>query len=156
MQMVILTMWLLTQWLSALPLVPYSALDILQFGQNLQAEAVSLTSDPAASVHVIPQGQHQPQNTFHPRALQECLKTTANTASIWSTHTHKRSQRPRNPCNCSSYPADSGDGVELALNRQHPFNEGRPEDDAVSSARKVWDLRQLVQEPGVEQQKIIK
>lgn len=37
----------------------YSALHVLQFGQNLQAEAVRLTSDPAASVHVVPQSQNQ-------------------------------------------------------------------------------------------------
>lgn len=49
-----------------------------------------------------------------------------------------------------SYLADSGDRVELALNRQHPVSEGRAEDDAVSSARKVWDLRELVQEPGAQ------
>lgn len=36
----------------------YSAFHVLQFGQNLQAKAISLTSDPAASVHVVPQSQN--------------------------------------------------------------------------------------------------
>lgn len=58
---------------------PHSALDILQFGQNLQVKSVSLTSDPAASVHVVPQSQHQAQHTPHRSALQQGLKTTTTT-----------------------------------------------------------------------------
>lgn len=53
-------------------------------------------------------------------------------------------------CSCASYLTDSGDRVELALNGQHPVSEGRTEDDAMSSARKVWDLRELIQEPGAQ------
>lgn len=33
------------------------------------------------------------------------------------------------------------------LDGRDPIDEGRLEDDAVSSACKVWDLRQLIQEP---------
>lgn len=49
-----------------------------------------------------------------------------------------------------SYLTDRGDNVELALDGRDPIDEGRLEDDAVSSACKVWDLRQLVQEPGAQ------
>lgn len=53
---------------------PYSALDVLQFRQNLQAEAVGLTSGPVASVHVVPQSQHQTHHICHTVALQQSLK----------------------------------------------------------------------------------
>lgn len=50
--------------------------------------------------------------------------------------------------NILSYLTDGGDSVELALDGRDPIDEGRLEDDAVSSAGEVWDLRQLIQEPG--------
>lgn len=132
-------------------LSPHSALDILQFGQNLQVKSVSLTSDPAASVHVVPQSQHQPQHTLHPSALQQGLQTSTTTENKTAEkHTHNGKIRGQCLSDHWSYPADSGDGVELALGGQHSVGEGRPEDDALGSARKVRDLRQLVQEPGAQ------
>ncbi len=49
-----------------------------------------------------------------------------------------------------SHLTDRGHCVELVLDGHDPIDEGRLEDDAVSSACKVWDLRQLVQEPGAQ------
>lgn len=77
---------------------PYSALDILQFGQNLQVKSVGLTSDPAASVHVIPQSQYQPQNTLHPRALQQGLKKPHKDATKWNTHNAEGSMKEPPSC----------------------------------------------------------
>lgn len=57
------------------PLMPYSALDVFEFWEYLEAKAVSLTSGPAASVHVVSQSQHQAHHLPHTITLQQSLKT---------------------------------------------------------------------------------
>lgn len=57
------------------------------------------------------------------------------------------------PSGVASYFTDRGDCVELALDGRDPVDECCLEDDAVSSACEVWDLRELIQEPGVQSHK---
>ena len=53
---------------------PYPAFHILEFGQDVESKAISLPSDPAATVHVIPQSQHQSHHLPHIILLQQSLK----------------------------------------------------------------------------------
>lgn len=49
-----------------------------------------------------------------------------------------------------SYLTDGGDRVQFALDGRDSIDEGWPEDDAFSSVRKVWYVRQLVEESGAQ------
>lgn len=49
-----------------------------------------------------------------------------------------------------SYLTNRGDRVEFVLDGRDSVGEGGAEDDAVSSGRKVWYMRQLVQESGAQ------
>lgn len=94
----------------------------------------------------FPRANTSPKTLFTPELSSRAWKPRGR-------HTIKHTQRwwrSRSGSSLSraSYLADGGDRVELALDGQDPVSEGRAEDDAVSSARKVWDLRELVQEPG--------
>lgn len=54
----------------------YPALDVLQFGKDLQSKAIRLTSCPVSSIHVVPKGQNQAQDILQRTTLQEILTDT--------------------------------------------------------------------------------
>lgn len=56
-------------------LYPYTAFNILQFGQNVQGKAIGLPSSPIPTIHEVPKGKHQAQHLHDPSATSQSLQS---------------------------------------------------------------------------------
>lgn len=48
----------------------YPAFNVFELGEDLKAKAVCLASVFAPTIHVVPEGKHQPQHLSHTVSLQ--------------------------------------------------------------------------------------
>lgn len=87
----------------------HTALDVLQFWQNVQGEAVCLPSGPITSVHEVTKSQHQAEHLRYTRTALQRLMHTRTHKQRWrhegQTESRKRTlseQRPSgSPCTLS-------------------------------------------------------
>lgn len=126
---------------------PYPALYIFEFWKDFQAKAVSLASNPASSIHVVPKSQHQSHHLPDTVTLQQSLDNQQFFSRLGFTPLHVTSFTGHLQwitgfsVTCLAHLTDMGDSVELALNRGDPIDEGWLEDDTASSACEVRNLR---------------
>ena len=71
----------------------HTALNVLQFWQNVQGEAVGLPSRPITSVHVVAKSQHQAEHLQYTLGtLQRLVRTHTHTHTHTHPHKHPHTQ----------------------------------------------------------------
>lgn len=101
---------------------PYPALYIFEFWKDFQAKAVSLASNPASSIHVVPQSQHQSHHLPDTVALQQSLDNQQFFSRLGFPSLHVTLFTGHFQgingfsVRCLAHLTDMGDSVELALN----------------------------------------
>lgn len=126
--------------------VRHPALDILQFGKDLQSKPISLTPRPVPTVHIVPKGQNQTHDILQTAALQQLLKQTHTVVyQLCILQGHVTS------CPLTglrSYFAQIRDDHHFTTNGSDHIEEHRLENDTVGPTCEVRNLRELVEKPG--------
>ena len=79
--------------LQHLSLFTHTALDIFEFGQDVQAETISLASGSVSTIHEVTKGQNQTKNPLHSlTVLQRLQRGQVYTSEIQSEGGEEKTQ----------------------------------------------------------------